>query len=370
MSTQHLLVDISAHGFGHVAQTAAVLNALDISNIRLTIRSKAPEALLRARIQHPFKWIPYQQDNGMAMHDALRVDVLESMRWYKTFHADYDDRKNEAALALEKLKVDLVFANIPYLSLAGARLAGIPSLALCSLNWADIFKHYCAQMPRGMVFYQEMLAAYNSAKYFLQPEPSMLMPELTNTRAIAPIAQSGTAQREALLSELNLPASAKLVLVALGGIGVHYPLENWPSLPHVYWIFPDDIIRDHPRADFVAQSTTDLSYMDLMASCDAVLTKSGYGTQTEAVINQIPALCVQRADWPETPYLDAWHAEHGEVEFITWQHIQVGDFAPSIKRLLDRSWTKQAVKASGAEQAAELIQQMLSQTTNCYTARF
>lgn len=370
MNPKHLLVDISAHGFGHVAQTAAVLNALDMQQIRLTIRSKAPEALLRARIQHPFKLIPYQQDNGMVMHDALRVDVLETMRWYKAFHADYDERKREAALALEKLKVDMVFANIPYLSLAGARLAGVPAIALCSLNWADIFKHYCAQIPRGAVYYQEMLAAYNSAQYFLQPEPSMPMPELNNAKAIAPIAQAGIAQREQLLESLALPDTAKLILIALGGIGMQYPLDTWPAIPNVYWIFPDEIIEAHPRRDFILQSEAELSYMDLMASCDVVMTKTGYGTQTEAVMNHIPALCVQRADWPETPFLDAWHSAQGEVEFTTWQQIQSGDFVALIQSLLERVWTKPSIQANGAIQAAELIQQMLSQTTSCYTARF
>ena len=55
---QHLVVDISAHGFGHVAQTTAVLNALDTTNVRLTIRSMTPEAVLRARLRHPFTLIP------------------------------------------------------------------------------------------------------------------------------------------------------------------------------------------------------------------------------------------------------------------------------------------------------------------------
>jgi len=41
---RHLLVDISFHGFGHLSQTAPVLNALRrlIPDLRLTVRSAAP----------------------------------------------------------------------------------------------------------------------------------------------------------------------------------------------------------------------------------------------------------------------------------------------------------------------------------------
>lgn len=100
MFMKHLVVDISAHGFGHVAQTSAVLNALDCTNIRLTIRSSAAEKMLRERIRHPFTLISYQQDAGMLMHDALRVDIVASMQWYADFHANYAARKAQAAREL------------------------------------------------------------------------------------------------------------------------------------------------------------------------------------------------------------------------------------------------------------------------------
>ncbi|CAG0909677.1 unnamed protein product, partial [Cyprideis torosa] len=117
---KHLLVDISAHGFGHLAQTAAVLNALDSTDIRITIRSLAPEHLLRERIKHPFQLIPYQQDNGVIMHDALRVDAAASMAWYQDFHANYAQRRQQAVRELDALKPDLLFADVPYLSLDAA----------------------------------------------------------------------------------------------------------------------------------------------------------------------------------------------------------------------------------------------------------
>lgn len=354
----HLLVDISAHGFGHVAQTAAVLNSLDCTDIRLTIRSATAERILRQRIHHPFQLIPYQQDNGMVMRDALQVDAVASLRWYAAFHDTYMQRKVQAMRDLEKLKPDLLFANIPYLGLDAAGELGIPSVALCSLNWADVFHAYCGHMQGAGQIREEILHAYRQAEVFLQPEPSMTMDASLYTQGTAPIALHGRVLPDILREKSGIPAITRFVLVALGGIGVEYPLERWPVLPGVGWIFPDAALHMQ-RADFLPQSLFGMEYVDLLASCNAVITKTGYGTQTEAVINQVPTLCILRSDWPEEPNLPDWHAQQGEVIFTDWQDIQAGTFASKIEALLETVWHKPGVIPMGASEAAVILQSRL-----------
>jgi hypothetical protein len=355
---RHVLVDISAHGFGHVAQTAAVLNALDMGDLRLTIRSATPESVLRRRIHQPFTLIPYQQDNGMVMHDALRVDIPASMRWYEAFHTDYAGRKAQAARELEQLQPDLLFANVPYLSLDAAATVGVPAIALCSLNWADIFHAYCSTLPGAAKIHEEILNAYRQAETFLLPAPSMDMHEALRTRAIAPIAAIGQRHPARLRERSGMPDNTRFVLVSLGGVSVAYPLENWPELPGVCWIFPDST-PNMQRADFLPESQFGLAYVDLLASCDLLITKTGYGTQTEAVVNQVPVLCISRPDWPEEPNLPVWHREKGEIAFTDWQQLQTGGFGDKIMHLLETGWTKPAVLPTGAAEAASVLQTRL-----------
>lgn len=354
----HLVVDISAHGFGHLAQTAAVLNALEMQDLRITIRSQAPLSLLRERIQVGFELLPYQQDNGMLMLDALQVDVPKSLAWYQNFHATFAERVEQAAQELAALQADLLLVNVPYLSLAAAQSLNLPSLALCSLNWADVFQSYCGHLPGSAEIHAEILAAYQGVQCFLQPTPSMPMINLPRTRVLAPIVSLGNQQSERLTAATN-SSFRQFILVSLGGIGIHYPLETWPKLAGVAWIFDDKSLYRR-REDFFPVSSFGLSYIDLLASCNLVLTKTGYGTQTEAVINQIPALCVQRPDWPEEPYLSAWHQQQGEVVFIDWQAIQTGQFVEPLTALLTTTWTKQRVLPTGAQEAASYIQACLA----------
>jgi len=76
-ATPHLVVDISAHGFGHIALTAPVLDCLTASlpRVTLTVRSAAPVAKLREHIRSPFRHISAGFDIGMRMRDALTVDA-------------------------------------------------------------------------------------------------------------------------------------------------------------------------------------------------------------------------------------------------------------------------------------------------------
>jgi hypothetical protein len=351
---QHLLVDISAHGFGHVAQTSAVLNALDCTDIRLTIRSSATEKVLRERIRHPFTLIPYQQDAGMLMHDALRVDVAASMRWYENFHASYAARKAQAARELEQLQPDLLFANVPYLSLDAAGETGVPAVALCSLNWADVFHTYCGALPGAGKIREQILHAYTQAAVFLQPTPSMDMHPAIHTRPIAPITALGKRNPALLREQAGLPDHTRCVLVALGGLGMDYPLASWPCLPGICWIFPEGALTQR-RPDFLPASCFGLDYVDLLASCDVVITKTGYGTQTEAVVNQVPTLCIKRPGWPEEPNLPDWHTQHGEIAFIDWQEVQAGRFGDKIMELLEIPWGKPAVSPDGASDAAAVL---------------
>ncbi|MGB8517880.1 MAG: hypothetical protein WCD45_08320, partial [Gallionella sp.] len=167
----HLVVSISGHGYGHVAQTAPILNVLykTCPDLQITIRSSAPLAHLRSRINAPFTHLQSEGDIGMMMTSALDVDAKNSAAAYQKFHADWAARVAAEADLLRELKADFVFANVGYLPLAGAQLAGIHNAAMCSLNWYDIYRHYCGDDAIA----QQIHRCYAHADAFLRTTPGM-----------------------------------------------------------------------------------------------------------------------------------------------------------------------------------------------------
>ncbi len=359
---KHLLVDITSHGYGHIAQTAPVVNELvrRIPSLRVTVRSAATTTYLQQRFTTPFQHIHTALDFGMTMFNAVEVDVSRSLANYREYHADWESKVAQAAQEMRALNPDLLFANVPYRSIAAARFAGIPSVAMCCLNWADIYRHYAPDDTESGAIHAQMLAAYDSAEIFLKVSPTMPMDSLSKARTIAPIAQVGVAQKSLALSRCGGKIGDKLVLVAMGGIDYRLPMEKWPRIEGVRWLVPQSwgVRRD----DTSALETMGMSFSDLLASCDVVLTKPGYGTFAEAVYAGVPVIYVSRGAWPEQPYLVEWLQQNGIGIEVGPEALEQG----AMQSVLDAAFAagrKPAMVGSGVHEAADTLQSMMMRTT-------
>lgn len=354
----HLLVDISAHGFGHVGQTAPVVNELArrIHGLRITLRTAAPEFLLKKSFHCDFHHIPVALDFGMKMANAVEVQAEESAVAYREFHAGWKEKVAREAHAMRALKPDLLLANAPYLSLAAAHVAGVRAVGMCCLNWADIYLHYCASDTASSLIHAQMLEAYNSAACFLKVQPSMPMPDLSNARNINTIARTGCKQRGHIAGKLRMQGAEKLVLLSMGGMEFRLPVERWPHLPGVRWIIPEE--WQVQRDDMASFEALDLPFGDVLASCDAVLTKPGYGTFAEAACAGVPVLYVSRRDWPEQPYLVQWLVKHGVCIEVQRDVLHTGELGDTLKQL----WAMPKPPAplpSGISEAADYLAALL-----------
>ncbi|MDQ5909292.1 MAG: hypothetical protein QG599_1387 [Pseudomonadota bacterium] len=354
----HLYVALSEHGFGHLAQVAPVLNEWRRRHPagRLTVQSALPEAVLRQRIDSEFTVVAGAADFGMVMVDALEAKVAESLAAYRAFHADWAARLAWQEALLRDAAPDGLLADIPYLTLAAAARLDIPALALCSLNWADILAGYGRHEPDLAALRAPMLAAYNSAVAFLQPAPSMPMPELHNAQPIGPIAALGQQRRTEINRRLGLPANEILVLIGLGGVDMRPPLEEWPTLQGVRWLTPptwQTTRVDMPNWGRLA----DLPMVDLIRSCDVLLTKPGYGAFTEAACNGVRTLYVARDDWPEEPWLSRWLQEQGHGVKVSREQLTTGDLAEALQELLNQP-AKPPVAPTGIAEAADWLERL------------
>jgi hypothetical protein len=350
----HLVVSITGHGFGHVAQTAPVLDALcrRMPQLRLTVRTNAPLAHLRSRIRAPFAHLPGEGDIGMAMASALDVRVEESRAAYRAFHADWEARVADEARLLRDLGADMVLSNVGYLPLAGAQRAGIPNAALCSLNWADIYCHYCGDDAIAA----QIQACYADADAFLRIAPGMAMETLPNLVPVAPIAAVGSNRRDELNRHLQLVHEERLVLVSLGGIASRLPIECWPRIDGVRWLVQQDWQAVHP--DAVVLESLPMNFGDLLASSDVLLCKPGYGSFAEAACSGTPVLYVNRPDWPESPVLAEWLQQHGLCREVSREALEQGNLAGALKEIFHAPRPVPVVP-EGAGQVADWLAERL-----------
>ncbi|MGB5064688.1 MAG: hypothetical protein WBQ37_13165 [Candidatus Competibacter sp.] len=355
----HLVVALSSHGFGHIGQSAPVIEALrkHLPKLRVTLRTAAPRFKLIERFGDQVGIAPMETDVGMVQQDAQCVAWEASAQAYREFHRDWDRRVEEEARVLRELHADALFANVPYLALAGARHAGIPSLALCSINWMDIYAHYFSTRPEAPILLEQMRQAYTSAHLFLQPTPSMPMLQLSNCRAIGPICQHGRSRRAWFVEHLGLRPDERLVMVSLGGMELRPPIEQWPALPGMRLLVPASWCSSHPgTVDF---EPLGIPYVDALWSCDALICKPGYGSFVEAACAGVPVLYLERPDWPEAPYLVRWLEDASRCALLAQEHWLEGDFLESLERLWQQE-SLQAVAPLGLQEATEAIAEILA----------
>ena len=349
-----LYVAISHHGYGHLAQVAPVLDALHglAPDIELIVRSALPRAVLAARLAMPFSHLDAASDCNLSMLDAVRVDLPASLAAYQFFHRDWTKRVEAEAARLEALRIDLVFSNVGYLPLAAAQRAGIPCAAMCSINWADIFAHYLGRAAGAGEILATMRAAYAGARVFFRPEPSMPMADLANAIDVPPVAGVGRHRRGELNHRLGVSAEIELVLLGMGGIPYRPPVENWPLEPSRVFLAPD--AWQARRPDIRPLAACGMSFQDVLASCDALVTKPGYGSYVESAVGGVPALFIPRPDWPEAPYLNDWLIQNARAMKIGEVVLSSGALGTPLATLLALP-AKPSVQAGGAEVVARHV---------------
>jgi hypothetical protein len=203
----------------------------------------------------------------------------------------------------------------------------------------------------------QMREAYASADAFLRVTPGMVMADLPNLRPIDPIARLGMNHRRGIDQRLGLRKNAKLVLVSMGGIATRLPMESWPEIQGVRWLVQAD--WEVNRADVSTLESLSMDFTDVLASCDALLCKPGYGSFAEAACNGVPVLYVSRHDWPEEACLVEWLAQHGRCVEVGRKRLESGDLCDALAELFGQP-RPNAVAPRGIDQAADYLLRSIS----------
>lgn len=347
-----VVFDVSGHGFGHLGQAAPVIQALRARcpHCRIVLRSAHPASLLRDFLGCEVVLAPPPPEATMVMHGPTSVDAAGSAEAHRRVCERWEEHVAREAARLAALKPTILVSDVSYLSLAAAKRLGIPAIALCSLNWADIYRAYCGTEAGASAVLETIEAAYAAADVFLQVEPHMPMDGLSNLRSIGPVARIGHDRRRDLEAAADIPRGRKIVLVSLGGIPGGDGLDL-PQVPGVHWLAGAGVTG--PVGTVTGAGALAMPFLDLLASSDAVITKVGYSTFVEAACNGTALVSAPRDDWPESPYLIAW-AERNARFALTGSGLD----APEIRRALEDVLSappRPPVPATGVEEACRVI---------------
>jgi hypothetical protein len=351
----HVCLDISDHGYGHLAQIAPVADRLRIHmpDMKLTIRSRIPAETINRFVSGPIQFAPAAPEAKVHMAGPSKMLVGETAAEFRNLHKNWHSVISHEAEVLNTLSPDIVVTDITYSSLAAARQAGLPAVGVSSLNWADIYEAYCSTNDEAQNITEQILAAYNSANAFLQLTPHLPMARISNRTSVGPSARLSPTSLGIVRNRARLANDIRIVLVGFGGIqGIGRP-SSLPELENTVWISEQSAPKG--RNDILSLKDLGIQFYEAVPDADLVVTKPGYGTIVEAACQGTRVLLQERPDWPETECMMAWLKEHGCFASVSTRAMVTGNIGTNVEDLLEHHVPTPFPQPIGADEAAKII---------------
>ena len=309
--TVRIAVYISGHGFGHLAQMAPVLQRLQAlrPDTRFLLRCALPadEIVARLGFDRDVEIVGGAVDVGVVQHSAIREDRAASIAALRDWLAQMPEQLAREQAVLRDFAADLVLSNISPLAFPAAEALAIPSLALATLDWHAIYRHWLDADDPALA---RLAAAYSGCDLLLSPPMAMDMAAFPRRESIPLIASRPQAIGASQLAGLQADGGRKRVLVLFGGCGnPPFDLSALAAMDDWLFLLPmpgdggDPGVAENVR---YVQFSSQLRAVDLLPHVDLLLCKPGYGLLSESWVTQTPVAWVERPDFPEFPMLKDW----------------------------------------------------------------
>ena len=303
-----LVAYVSGHGFGHSVRAATVLGAvraLDPS-WRIAVVTAGPEAVFRQAVGDGLLFRAERTDVGLIQKGALVIDTAATVAESAAFARELPARVEREADWLREVGARLVVADIPPLAFLAAAKAGVPGIGVTNFSWDWIYRHLARHEPGLVTAADDAAAAYAHATRLLQLPFAGDLTAFPRRTPVPLVARRPSLTRAEGRRRLGL-GLAPAVLLSFGGLGlpglefsVLSKLRSFQFLSEPTGSDAPPTLRVLSLAELAARGMT---YLDLVAAADVVVTKPGYGIVTDAIACRTRMVYTERGDFPEYPIL-------------------------------------------------------------------
>ncbi|MGB0909785.1 MAG: hypothetical protein ACPGYT_05440 [Nitrospirales bacterium] len=325
---------ITGHGFGHAAQLVPILNELGkrIPDLHVILRTTVPITFFQETLMISWEHSFSQQDIGCIQDDPLHIDIAKTWRAYEEFHAKWETRVTDEAVAIRKEMPGLVLSNISHLGIAAGVKAGCPAVAVASLSWDQVLAEY---LEPGCVTQEKIVAqirqAYQKAIMIIRPFPSIPMVAFPHMIDVGPILSAPVVVRGTVRAQLKVKVEERLVLIAFGGIPLSsLPLGQLESLQG-YKFLMSGSFNCEGYSRILSTNSIGLSFREILAEADVVVTKPGYATILEAVQLQKPLVYVRRYNFVDEQSLVDFAHQYGQAIELTFDNFYAGEWRQALE---------------------------------------
>jgi L-arabinokinase len=354
---------ISGHGYGHASRQIEIINAVArrIPTARIFIRSSASRLLFERTVVAPFELDEHPCDTGIVQIDSLHLDADETIRRASAFYRTFDARAREEAALLTSRGIRFVVSDAPPLGCAAAASAGIPSVVVSNFTWDWIYAGYAEQLRSAPDLVPVIQRAYRQSDAAWRLPMHGPFDAFANIIDLPFVARHARHARADTRTELGLPLDRRLALSSFGGYGadgIDFARLDSTTEWDVVLTGNGAPPPESAGVRFVSEPAlyaAGLRYEDLVAACDVVVTKPGYGIISECIANRTAIAYTSRGHFVEYDVLVREMPRYLRCAYLEKESLFAGRWRAALDAAVNAAEPPEHPATSGGEVVAEMI---------------
>lgn len=349
---------ITPHGFGHAVRSLEVIRQLLRQNptLEVTLVSDIPEFLVEQRVGKRLPFRRRRLDVGLVQKDSVRFDLKASREALETLFVNRESLVEEEARFLREEGIQTMVSDIAFLPFYAAARHGIPAIGLSNFTWDWIYADYARTDPSWRPLIAWVKEGYRHCELLLQLPMHGDCSACPNRRDVPLVARKADRSPAETRRLLGWEPEKKHYLLAFSHLDLtESALKRLAAIENAVFFFK------HPLAfDFANGRSLDefeLSYSDVVAAMDGVITKPGYGIVADCLVHGIPIVYSDRGPFPEYGILVEAIQRHLPNAHLPSRDLYAGSWADALRELARQPRRIPRLRDDGAAVCARLITQ-------------
>ena len=319
---------ISDYGYGHASRDIAIVRQIlnAFTDVKIFVKTDTPFHFVKQSLpQKNVEVIQQKNDIGVAFKEnSVSVDRERTKKMLEEWLNSWDEYIQNEKRFCEKHNINLILSDIVPQPFIVADELDIPSIAISNFTWHYIFYSLFGDTPAT----ERIKEAYQRADValVLPFNEDMDFLKFRKKKEISLVSREISVGRWVMRRKCGVSDDELLVYV---GVGLSFdpsfmrymkPIEA----PNVKFLTSSN--TELPFGETIKIPTNETETQNYIAMCDLVVSKTGYGTVSEAVRAMIPMFMLKREGFKEDELIGNKVKELGIGKFISEKSFLDGDW--------------------------------------------
>ncbi|WP_186576549.1 glycosyltransferase [Aquibacillus kalidii] len=331
---------ISDYGFGHATRSISLIREIiskSTQDVRIIICNSFAFGFLRDSLEGlPVQYRVIETDVGYILKEnSMEPNPVELEQSYLDFVHTWDNKILIEKEFLLSNCINLVISDISPLPFIPAKELDIPTIGISNFTWYTAYKDLVEQK-----YLTTFRNAYTQIDHFLNLAGSFEPDWGKNSNeSFGFLARQADYQEvKNILDRVNPKRDKTVIYFGLGmkvGIDLH-DLKLWNSKGCVFLV-SSNVNIDNPNVFQIPREYTESQ--NYIAAADVVISKAGWSTVSEAVINSKPLIILDRNIMNEDRNTASYLKSINHVKLVSWEDLHQLQITEELKVELSKQVT-------------------------------